>query len=84
MVEAVAFLDALRLARGKGFSKLEVLTDCIVLVQALWSMEHADVFVKPVVRDILDLVQEFDYVAITIVPRNVVRIAHNLAKSVMR
>lgn len=46
-------------------------------------MEHADVFVKPVIRDILDLVQEFDYVAITNVPRNVVRIAHNLAKSVM-
>ncbi|KAG5534506.1 hypothetical protein RHGRI_022581 [Rhododendron griersonianum] len=39
--------------------------------KALRSMEHADVFVKLVIRDILDLVQEFDYVAITNVPRNV-------------
>ncbi|KAF7132671.1 hypothetical protein RHSIM_Rhsim09G0041600 [Rhododendron simsii] len=80
-VEAVTFLDALCWACGKGFSKLEVLTDCLVLVQALRSMEHADVFVKPVIRNILDLVQEFDYVAIANVPRNIERIAHNLARS---
>ncbi|KAF7132529.1 hypothetical protein RHSIM_Rhsim09G0118100 [Rhododendron simsii] len=53
-VEAVTFLDALRWARGKGFSKLKVLTDCLVLVQALRSMEHANVFVKPVIRNIPD------------------------------
>ncbi|KAG5549491.1 hypothetical protein RHGRI_014729 [Rhododendron griersonianum] len=73
MVEAVAVLDALRWALGIRFRRVEVLTDCLVLVQSLWCMEHAeslrcmerpeslrcmeraDVFVKPVLRDMLGL-----------------------------
>ncbi|KAI8555999.1 hypothetical protein RHMOL_Rhmol05G0218700 [Rhododendron molle] len=83
MVEAVAVLDGRRWALGKRFRMVEVLTDCLVLVQTLQCVERADVFVKPVLRDMLGLMHEFDHVAISKVPRNVVRTAQNLAKSVM-
>ncbi|KAG5523270.1 hypothetical protein RHGRI_035184 [Rhododendron griersonianum] len=42
----LAVLDVLRWTHGKRFSKLKMLTDCLVLVQALHCMERADVFIK--------------------------------------
>lgn len=49
-----------------------------VLVQALRCADCVDVFVKPVIVDIMNVLCLFDYLAITKVTRDVVKIAHNL------
>ncbi|KAG5523272.1 hypothetical protein RHGRI_035184 [Rhododendron griersonianum] len=84
----LAVLDVLRWTHGKRFSKLKMLTDCLVLVQALHCMERADVFIKSVIRDILGLVQNFDYVAIPkflgiLVDRKILNVGEELWKETL-
>ncbi|KAI8530486.1 hypothetical protein RHMOL_Rhmol11G0062800 [Rhododendron molle] len=45
-----------------------------------YNVDHVDVFVKPVMVEIFEVVESFEYVAVTKVPRNVARPAHTSAK----
>ncbi|KAI8530487.1 hypothetical protein RHMOL_Rhmol11G0062900 [Rhododendron molle] len=80
MVEALAVPNALRWARDAHFILVEILTDCLALVQGLQCSDHVDIFVKPIMVEIFEVVESFDYVAVTKVPRNVARPAHTSAK----
>lgn len=56
MAECVAVLDPLRWVRDRSFPEVEILTDCLVMVQGLRAMESVDILVKPVSLELLDLV----------------------------
>lgn len=57
--------DALRWARDAHFIRVEILSDCLALVQGLQCSDHVDVFVKPVLVEIFEVVESFEYVAVT-------------------
>lgn len=80
MAEALGVLYALEGARSKGWSHVEVLTDCLLVIKGLTCMDEVDIFVRPVLLDIWYVSKFFFFVSVTKVPRQLVGAAHALAK----
>lgn len=83
MTKAVAVLKALDWAKNRGSRKMEICTDCLLLVRGLSSLDSVPVLVKPILLDILKTVESFSFVCVTKVARQLVGVAHTLAKRCM-
>jgi len=80
-VEALAILQALRWAKMKEFQEVTLLTDSLEVVCALSNVNCANVSIRNVILDILDVVLSLDYVNVTKAIRQDIKDAHNLAWS---
>lgn len=79
-VEALAVLQALRWAMAMGIRKVQILTDSLEVVHALRNAYEANICIRNIIFDVLDVVSQLTYVSIVKVTRQVVRNAHNLAR----
>ena len=77
--EAQACLFALQSAQQYGISNLCVEGDCLPLIQKLQSKTAENNFVGFVISDILNLVDQFEFVAFSFVRREGNGVAHELA-----
>lgn len=83
MTEALAVLKALKWVKSRGNQYVEICIDCSSVVKGLMHLDNVHVLVKPILLDILYVAKSFSSVCITKVARQMVGVAHTLAKQCM-
>lgn len=83
MTEALAILKALECARSGGWRRVEIFTNCLLILKGLTDLSSVDIFVQSILADIMYLAKCFSFVCVCKVPRQVVKTAHALAKQCM-
>ncbi|XP_021746666.1 uncharacterized protein LOC110712511 [Chenopodium quinoa] len=77
--ELMACLFSLRHARQRGYSSLQILTDCSLVVDLLRSQVPKDIFVRWIQQELLELIGALVVCHVQKVPRSTVAQAHCLA-----
>lgn len=60
---------------------MQILTDSLEVVHAVCNVVDVNVFIRNVIKDILDIVCSFDYVIVSTATCQDVRNVHNLAQN---
>lgn len=84
MAEALAVLKALEWAKQRNLVCVEIATDCTLVVQGLSKISSADVQVRSILYDILNVSSYFSFVCVVKVSRQRVEAAYALAKNCNR